>query len=90
MVVILEANKVPDKAQYAHIINNAGNKSWNHCALNKDKCNKQKPGGVFEVFTNSMEKSDSYWKYSDMYLSNVYQDYNEPAAELAIRVEEIM
>ena len=37
-----------------------------------------------------MEKSDSYWKYSDMYLSNVYQDYNKPAAELAIRVEEIM
>ena len=40
MEVILKVNKVPDKAQYAHIINIAGNKAWDHCALNKDKCNK--------------------------------------------------
>ena len=90
MKVLLKGYEIPEDKWHMYILNNLGDEGWAHWNTISKKVNPADGEEVFKAFRKGMEISDTYWSARKAYLSGVNQGPTETAAELAVRIEDMV
>ena len=90
MRVLLDGYEIPEEKWLMYILNNLGDEGWARWSTISKKVDAKKGNEIFKAFKKGMEISDSYWSARKAYLSGVRQGPKETAAELAVRVEDMV
>ena len=90
MRVLLDGCEIPEDKWLMYILNNLGDKGWARWSTISKKVDAKQGNEIFKAFKKGMEISDSYWAAQKAYLSSVRQGPRETAAELAVRVKDMV
>ena len=90
MKVLLKGYEIPEGKWHMYILNNLGDEGWVRWNTISKKVNAADGEEVFRAFRKGMEISDTYWSARKAYLSGVNQGPTETAAELAVRIKDMV
>ena len=90
MRVLLDGYEIPEEKWLMYILNNLGDEGWARWSTISKTVDAKKGNEIFKAFKKGMEISDTYWSARKAYLSGVRQGPKETAAELAVRVEDMV
>ena len=90
MRVLLDGYEIPEEKWLMYILNNLRDEGWARWSTISKTVDAKKGNEIFKAFKKGMEISDTYWSARKAYLSGVRQGPKETAAELAVRVEDMV